>query len=212
MRNFIWTITVFLAATLVLATPSSCQSTAENQTQDSQAAASTPQQAEQTQKEVEDTYTALNQLDQLVEATAMSLPAAGVSTNILASQLSLPAAQTILVIPVDQLKPEDLSSISEDSGIMHRIFNKQLRQECGIDTAFTSLFGGYNNNTDVIYLEGYGALFLLQVDVPLAPPLETKEQEPNEQGDQTWEQTRHELYSTGEDMTHTRVGTFPSRP
>lgn len=82
---------------------------------------------------------------------------------------------------------------------MCRIFDKKLRQEYNLNTSLWDPFGR-SVGPEAIYLEGYGVLFLLQVDFPLAPPSEIKEQEPNEQGDLTWEETKRELYSQQEDV------------
>jgi hypothetical protein len=116
-------------------------------------------------------------------------------------QLHSQAAQTILVIPVEEIKAEDLAAITEDVGIMCRIFDKKLRQEYGLNTSLWDPFGR-SAGPEAIYLEGYGVLFLLQVDFPLAPPSEIQEQEPNEQGDLTWEETKRELYSQQEGASH----------
>src|SRR5438067_13785729 len=49
-----------------------------------------------------------------------------------------------------------------------------------------------------LYIEGYGALFFLNVNYPLvAPPQEKKEDaEPKEQTSSEWENARRELYRT----------------
>jgi len=48
---------------------------------------------------------------------------------------------------------------------------------------------------------------VLNVNLPLTPPPETKkEEQPKEEGDPLWEETRHELYSTNEVADHTRFG------
>jgi len=64
MRTFIWTITALIAATLVLAPPSSCQSAPEKETQDALAAAKSGAQAaageaqQQAQEALKQAYTA----------------------------------------------------------------------------------------------------------------------------------------------------------
>jgi uncharacterized FlaG/YvyC family protein len=179
------------------------QEQAEKMQKDAEAA---QKQAEQMQKEAEATQEALEQVDYLVQTTAASLPAAvqesagSMNTNLL-FQLHSQAAQAILVIPVEEIKAEDLAAITEDVGIMCRIFDKKLRQEYGLNTSLWDPFGK-STGPEAIYLEGYGVLFLLQVDFPLAPPSEIKEQEPNEQGDLTWEETKRELYSQQEGASH----------
>jgi hypothetical protein len=217
MRPFISTVVLVL---LILATPACAptQSAGEEGLEeavagaqrDAEAAAKEMQeQAEQAQNQAEAAQNQAEQLqmqaaDYLVQATAASLPAAVQESTVsmnenLLLQLHSQAAQTILVIPVEEIKAEDLAAITEDVGIMCRIFDKKLRQEYNLNTSLWDPFGR-SVGPEAIYLEGYGVLFLLQVDFPLAPPSEIKEQEPNEQGDLTWEETKRELYSQQEDV------------
>ena len=224
MRPFISTVVLMM---LILATPACApaQSAGEEGLEeavagaqrDAEAAAKEAQeqaeaevsaaqnQVEASQKNLDATQEALKQVDYLVQATAAGLPAGiqdpAVSMNEnLLFQLHSQAAQTILVIPVEEIKAEDLAAITEDVGIMCRIFDKKLRQEYGLNTSLKWDPFGRSAGPEAIYLEGYGVLFLLQVDFPLAPPSEIKEQEPNEQGDLTWEETKRELYSQQEDV------------
>lgn len=49
---------------------------------------------------------------------------------------------------------------------------------------------------EAIYLDGYGALFVINVDFPLLPPFEKKQQEdPEEPADEVWEKAKQEIYS-----------------
>ena len=194
MRTFIWTITALVAATLVLALPSSCQSAAEEQPQDSLAAAEAGAQAAagQAQQQAQE---ALKQADATISYN-LSLPTSSPSQFL---GLSQQTAQSILVIPLDEIKAEDLAAITEDIGIMCRVLDKKLEQEARITTRRTLLPFGDNTETEGIYLEGYGALFLLNVNFPLTPPPETKkEEQPKEEGDAFWEETKNELRSTKE--------------
>ncbi len=229
MRPFISTVVLMM---LILATPACApaQSAGEEGLEeavagaqrDAEAAAKEAQeqaeaevsaaqnQVEASQKNLDATQEALKQVDYLVyQATAASLPAADQESTVsmnenLLLQLHSQAAQTILVIPVEEIKAEDLAAITEDVGIMCRIFDKKLRQEYGLNTSLKWDPFGRSAGPEAIYLEGYGVIFLLQVDFPLAPPSEIKEQEPNEQGDLTWEETKRELYSQQEDVGHSQ--------
>ena len=59
---------------------------------------------------------------------------------------------------------------------------------------FAGVFGGgAGRNPDAYYLDGFGALFLLRVDFPLAAPVEAKAEEGPAATDRTWEATRREL-------------------
>jgi hypothetical protein len=212
MKTFIWTITALITATLVLATPSSCQSTAEKETQetlaaakaDAQAAASEAQQ--QAQEALTQADVAQKQADILAQqlhpdalAYSRSVAATVPTGESFSINLLQHAAQSILVIPLDEIKVEDLAAITEDIGIMCRVLDKKLEQEARITTRRTLLPFGGDIETEGIYLEGYGALFVLNVNLPLIPPPETKkEEQPKEEGDTFWEETRNELHSTKE--------------
>ncbi len=120
---------------------------------------------------------------------------------------------TVLVIPSQEIKTEELLTITEDMNVMSRIFEKNLNQTRLTATegnwVFTrgnwaSDFWGRGNNTPQgMYLQGYGALFLMNVDFPLSAPPEVQEQEekPEEEEedvDQVWEQTRQQMYEPQE--------------
>ena len=114
----------------------------------------------------------------------------------------------VLVIPSEQTKTEDLITINEDMSVMSRIFEKNLEQ-ARIETArgniyisrqdpFSMLLGGGRGGIQSIYLQGFGALFLMKVDFPLKPPPgiqdDEKETQKAEQGDPVWQQIRREMY------------------
>lgn len=113
----------------------------------------------------------------------------------------------VLVIPAAEMKIEDLAAITEDMNVMSRIFAKKLSQarlttvrsgwSIGIDPLS---FGRSSGAIEAIYLEGYGALFLMRVNALLAPPpeaLEEKETE-EEDTDPLWTQMRQEMYAPQE--------------
>jgi hypothetical protein len=113
----------------------------------------------------------------------------------------------VLVIPAAEMKVEDLAAITEDMTVMSRIFDTKLSQahlttgrgigSIGFDSL---LFGRSSGAIETIYLEGYGALFLMKVNVLLSPPpeaLEEKETE-EEDTDPLWTQMRQEMYAPQE--------------
>ena len=53
---------------------------------------------------------------------------------------------------------------------------------------------GVQGPTQALYIEGYGALFLMKADFPLAAPPTAEAQKPEAPADSVWEQTRRELY------------------
>jgi hypothetical protein len=115
----------------------------------------------------------------------------------------------VLMIPTEQTKTEDLIAINEDMNVMSRIFEKNLEQD-RIATARSGIFissrrdpygmflGGSRGDIQSMYLQDYGALFLLKVDFPLSPSSEAKEEEKvtekTEEGDPVWRETRQQMF------------------
>jgi len=107
---------------------------------------------------------------------------------------------SIFVIPSSEMKAEDIVTIVEDMRIMSRIFEKKLGSspggmffddDCGF--SFFDLLSA--RSTEAIFLQDYGALFLMKVDFPLSPPAETEvEEEAQEDIDEIWKETRQEIY------------------
>jgi hypothetical protein len=104
-----------------------------------------------------------------------------------------------LVLRTSDADATTVSNLQEDLSVMSRIVTKAVEREVGRDggheaalgIVLSTLPGGRHPQS--LYLEGYGALFLVNVKFPLvAPP--TKEDEKAEKSpDTTWEQTRREL-------------------
>jgi len=109
---------------------------------------------------------------------------------------------SILVIPTAQMKIENLAAITEDMTVMSRIFDTKLSQAhlttgrgswvVGLDP----YFGRDSRTTEAIYLEGYGALFLMKVNVLLSPPPETQQEKETKEKDidPLWAETRRQMY------------------
>ena len=130
-------------------------------------------------------------------------------TRSLASNLSSRTRSTgsVFVIPSEQTSTEDLLTINEDMSVMSRIFEKNIEQT-RISAARGSIFdsrrdpywmlmGGGRGGIQSMYLQGYGALFLMKVDFPLSPPpqaQEEKETQKAKEGDPVWDQVRREIY------------------
>ena len=124
-------------------------------------------------------------------------------------------AGAILVIPSAQIKTEDIVTINEDMNVMSRILDKQLarsrlarspgynpyssrRPTLGdlplVGGMFRGLGGQDGHATEVIYLEGFGAIFLMGVDLPLIAPPKADEKKTKESADSVWAETRQEIY------------------
>jgi hypothetical protein len=114
------------------------------------------------------------------------------------------AQQTVLVVPTPDLTPDSLVELTEDMTVMCRIFDKALlpsRVNVGTsDGARSRILRYLTNEVDQqtaqgLYLDGYGALFFIDLDYPLAPPEqeEPAKPEPQEPTDSVWTQTIAEM-------------------
>ncbi len=147
-------------------------------------------------------------------ASPISFPGAATNNriNIIDAALSFGSRAgstgTVLVIPSEQTRIEDLLTINEDMSVMSRIFEKNIEQ-ARIKTVrggmivpaydpFLTLLGGGRGGIQSIYLQGFGALFLMKIDFPLTPPPDMQDDEKKtikaEEGDPVWRQMRREMY------------------
>jgi hypothetical protein len=114
------------------------------------------------------------------------------------------SGRRVLVVPDEQVKPEDLAAITEDMQIMSHILDerfKETRLVQGVFTDFGDFFGRDNRQTEAIYLQGYGVLFSMEVNFAFSPapkPQPQQAAEPNEQVDSTWQKAKQQVFSPGE--------------
>ena len=106
-----------------------------------------------------------------------------------------------LIVRGAQADPDIQADIEEDLTVMSRILNKVASErgareehDWAMGIALSSL--GSGRRPQSIYLEGYGALFLMNVKFPLvAPPKkELADKKQDEASDSEWEQTKDELF------------------
>lgn len=116
-----------------------------------------------------------------------------------------------LVIPTEGMTTEGLLNVNEDMNIMSQIFRSELIRKGiasppvgGLFSAATEYsvtnLGLAADDIKSMYLQGYGALFLIKMDFPLMSLPETPEQpqEPNKgEVDQVWQQTKQMIYEQG---------------
>ena len=223
MKPLIKMLAILVALNLALLSPNLAQDASKEQEKaagEAQAAvmkaqAEAQKQAELAQKQAE---AAIKQ----AQANALAAQAAvrNAAKNVDAGLLSLkslgamPAigAGPVLVIPSAQMNPEDLTTITEDTNIMTRIFEKKL-QEARISSPSASfrtsllstarsvprLFTSSKQTTESMYLDGFGVIFLMQVDFPLSPsPQAPEPNEPQEDADPLWSQTKRQIYAPDE--------------
>lgn len=103
-----------------------------------------------------------------------------------------------LIVRTGDLDAATLSNIQEDLAVMSRILTKTIEREFGREArdsamgiVLSTLPGSRRPHS--IYLEGYGALFLVSVKFPLVPPPAKEEEKAEKSADSTWEQTKEEL-------------------
>ena len=109
-----------------------------------------------------------------------------------------------LVVQSSELAPAALADAEEDMSVMALILRKATgartddrRMALGIEVD-SNVFGSSSGARN-IYLEGYGALFLLGVRFPLLAPTETtSEKETKDETSNEWVDARDELLNGGE--------------
>ena len=138
---------------------------------------------------------------------------APVATDRLQSVLQLPnlastsRSAAVFIVPAQPMTTEELTSITEDVNVMRRIFENKLQQANLLPPAgplSVFLGGGHpyfgaaeGEARRTMYLQGYGVLFVMEVDYPLAPgpqPEPNETPEPQVDGDPVWASTREEIY------------------
>ena len=110
-------------------------------------------------------------------------------------------SRKIIIIPATDIESEDLVAITEDLQVMSHIFDERFKepQEIqGVFVDFGDIFGRDSRSTEAIYLQGYGALFLMEVNFTFSPepePQEHEVQETEEYIDPDWQRAKRKLFS-----------------
>jgi len=105
------------------------------------------------------------------------------------------------VIPDTDVKPEELDAITQDLLVMSHILDERFKESRtikGVFTDFGDFFGRGNRATEAIYMQGYGALFLMEVNFAFSPRFtsqDQKDEETAEQVDPTWQRARQQIFS-----------------
>ena len=107
----------------------------------------------------------------------------------------------VLVIPSTDVEAEGLVAITEDLQVMSHIFDERFKepQEIkGVFVDFGDFFGRSNRSTEAIYMQGYGVLFLMEVNFAFSAepePQEQEAQETKEYVDPDWQRAKQKLFS-----------------
>ncbi len=163
--------------------------------------------------------------EQLKDLEKLSFPHP-VPSSITVPEIRIPSFNTgtsfggdsVLVIPMTQMETEDVIAINEDMNVMSRIFEENL-EKAGIAQASNKWFSyNYigdpfsnwrygNSNPQTMYLQGYGAIFMMNVDFPLSPlPPEPNqvEEQTDDSTDQVWEHTKKQIFEPQETRRRTQ--------
>jgi hypothetical protein len=106
------------------------------------------------------------------------------------------------VIPNTEIKTENLAAITQDLQVMAHIFHKIFtgpRLIEGLFEDYGDFFGRGSRATEAVYLQGYGVLFLMEVNIPLSSPPKAKEQEKDDNTqkvDSVWQQAQQEVFQS----------------
>jgi hypothetical protein len=111
----------------------------------------------------------------------------------------------VFIVPTDEIEIEDYVAIERDIEVMSLIFDRALKKPQmigGVFTVMEDFFGRNSHVTEAIYLDGYGALFFLEVNFTLFGSSESEQKEApkevEEHVDQIWKRAEQELYSPQE--------------
>lgn len=123
-----------------------------------------------------------------------------------------------LVIRSSESDPKEQTKLEEDLAVMSHILEKAVSDKGGGRAGVG--YGGTAMGIHVfdtpspgplrsLYIEGYGALFLLNVGFPVLPPPQAEEQQEKTETSSDWEEAKEELYGQGGTG---RVTAEPSEP
>lgn len=112
------------------------------------------------------------------------------------------SGRRILIVPTDGVEPKDYLETREDLYIMSEILDerfKEPRMIQGVFRDFGDFFGRDNRQTDAVYMQGYGVVFMMEVDYTFTPAPQTQEQpeEQTKEADSTWQRARERMFSPG---------------
>ena len=165
------------------------------------------------EKQIQDAVKKQMDIEQKVNDLMVDIRVPDVTRNVTLGHLPhLPQLQHsgrggVLVIPSAEMKVENLVGITEDMSVMSRIIDKKVSQSNLVtsrgrrlvDFNINPFLGSGNRATEAIFLEGYGALFLMEINILLSAPPEMQQKEKTkEDTDPVWSQMRQEMYEPEE--------------
>jgi hypothetical protein len=116
-----------------------------------------------------------------------------------------------LIISSSSLDEQALANLDEDMNIMARILDKSGDRGEDHDNKAMGIklwaIGGGSRGARNLYLDGYGAVFIMNVNMPLlAPASKPAAEEKKESASSSWEEARKEIYGRDEDRVFKHGG------
>jgi|ERR1051326_1629391 hypothetical protein len=111
-----------------------------------------------------------------------------------------PGTGRTLVIRSSELDPKEQANLEEDLVVMSRVLEKMLGGALGPQAnanpvlGIDVFFNPGSNPIRSLYLDGYGALFTLNVSFPLTPSAKNDGEKEKPRVDSAWDEARQELY------------------
>ncbi len=105
-----------------------------------------------------------------------------------------------LVIPTGEVDLKGLAEIREDMRVMLQILREKLsepRMILGTLYDYGDFFGRDGRGVEAVYLQGYGALFMVEVEFPMSFPSEPRAEDERDREqvvDPVWQRARERLY------------------
>jgi hypothetical protein len=105
-----------------------------------------------------------------------------------------------LVIRSSELDPKEQANLEEDLAVMSHLLEKSVGGSLGPQPQGSSVLGVNvvfapgHGPTRGLYLEGYGALFTLNVGFPLLPSSKNEDEKESPTTDSAWNEARQEVY------------------
>jgi hypothetical protein len=99
-----------------------------------------------------------------------------------------------LIIQSSDPDPKTYANLEEDLSVMYRILSKTRKQEEGM-FKLESFLSGSSSSVKSMYIEGYGAVFMLGVRFPLVAPQTAEEPpKPKDTTSEEWERAKKEVF------------------
>lgn len=120
-----------------------------------------------------------------------------------ASRMTGAGDRRVLIVPAVDLEPEDLAGTVEDMYVMSHILDerfKEPRMIMGVFRDFGDFFGRDNRETEAVYMQGYGVVFIMEVDYTFTDARQSQQQADDKTAegvDPTWQQARERIFTPG---------------